>query len=206
MKIVDSEKLVLARYNKFGSLEPIPNSESKWLNVFSTIWEHKGKQGRWLSAARKNSIGNAGVDAVVVAAIFEEKLVLTRQYRIPILARELDFPAGLIDEDETVEEAAVREFKEETGLELKIDYVSPPSLYASAGMSNENIQIVFGKATGKVSYDGHESSEDIEVLLVDYNEVCQLVNSSEPVSAKAWPILLMLKELGKLDGTLGFSF
>ena len=47
------------------------------------------------------------------------------QYRPPIEAYCVEFPAGLIDEGETPEQAAVRELKEETGYEGKVCDLSP---------------------------------------------------------------------------------
>ena len=46
-----------------------------------------------------------------------ERLLLAREFRMAIGAWVYNFPAGLIDPGETVEEAAARELREETGLE-----------------------------------------------------------------------------------------
>jgi ADP-ribose pyrophosphatase len=48
------------------------------------------------------------------------------QYRPPVEAYCVEFPAGLIDEGETPEQAAVRELKEETGYEGKVCEITPP--------------------------------------------------------------------------------
>jgi 8-oxo-dGTP pyrophosphatase MutT (NUDIX family) len=47
------------------------------------------------------------------------------QYRPPVEAYCVEFPAGLIDEGETPEQAAVRELKEETGYEGKVCEMTP---------------------------------------------------------------------------------
>lgn len=71
-------------------------------------------------------------DAVIVLAIMTNKnpadgsksfddgltyprVVIEKQYRPPVGKVCIEFPAGLIDEGETVEECAIRELKEETG-------------------------------------------------------------------------------------------
>lgn len=49
------------------------------------------------------------------SSISGPEIVLQKQYRPPIDKITIEVPAGLIDEGETVEEAAVRELREETG-------------------------------------------------------------------------------------------
>lgn len=63
------------------------------------------------------------------------------QFRPPVNAVCVEFPAGLIDEGETPEEAAVRELKEETGYVGKVCELSP-SLSCQPGMTNATIQVL----------------------------------------------------------------
>ena len=59
-----------------------------------------------------------------------------------------NFPAGLIDPGESVEESARRELWEETGLRLvRIDDILDNS-YRAVGFSNERNVCVFGVAEG----------------------------------------------------------
>jgi ADP-ribose pyrophosphatase len=53
----------------------------------------------------------------------------------------VEFPAGLIDEGETPEQAAVRELKEETGYEGKVCQ-SSPMLSCQPGMTNAIMQVL----------------------------------------------------------------
>ena len=78
------------------------------------------------------------------------KVLLQSEFRLATNHYVYNFPAGLIDEGETVEEAAKRELKEETGLDLiEIKDVLPPS-YASQGTSDELMQLVVCTCEGEI--------------------------------------------------------
>jgi hypothetical protein len=52
--------------------------------------------------------------------------------------------AGTIENDETVLQAAVREMREETGLDLSDPVLIHPGAYVSSGGTSEKIAIVYG--------------------------------------------------------------
>ncbi|MBI4215040.1 NUDIX hydrolase [archaeon] len=56
-------------------------------------------------------------DSVMIACITDEgKLVVERQYRVPLRRSSMDFPAGSVEPgDKNLEKAALRELAEETG-------------------------------------------------------------------------------------------
>ena len=103
--------------------------------------------------------------AVVLIGEKDENLLLIKQYRVPICDYIIEFPAGLIENNENIEDAAIRELLEETGYNGKIKEISPITL-TSAGLTTE--QVYFLKID-ILSYSGSncESSEDIEVIWVD---------------------------------------
>ena len=53
------------------------------------------------------------------------EVVLQKQYRPPLDKIVIEIPAGLVDEGESAEQAAVRELKEETGYVGKVLETSP---------------------------------------------------------------------------------
>ena len=59
-----------------------------------------------------------GVIIYGVHGVNKDKVVLVKQYRYPIDDYIYEFPAGLVEPNEEIKDAAVREFYEETGLTL----------------------------------------------------------------------------------------
>ena len=128
-----------------------------------------------------------GRKAVVIAAIhrskidgvYDDKLVITKEYRVPIEGYEYGFPAGLIDRGETPEDAVRRELEEETGLIVdEIIHISPPVL-SSAGITNEAIHMAYVIVSGEPNKDKLEASEDITTLLLDKQGVGAIMDSND---------------------------
>jgi ADP-ribose pyrophosphatase len=148
----------------------------------TTYTDRDGKLKKWTWVGRPG----ARRAVVIVATTEDNKLVITKEFRVPLGGVEHGFPAGLIDIGETPTEAATRELKEETGLDVeRITSVSPP-IYSSAGLTNESVFIVRCVVSGEISSDGHESSEDITTELMGYHMLDALLSSGKMIGAKAY--------------------
>jgi ADP-ribose pyrophosphatase len=190
---------------KITSLEKLTNE--RWLNLFAAAWEHDGHRGRWVFASRREKPHSGPHnDAVLMVPILRNpgeppRLVLIREFRVPVGDYVIGLPAGLVEPGESVEETIRREMREETGLEVTaIKRVTQP-LYSSSGMTDEAAAIAFLDVRG---HDGSkpspETSEEIEVLLLDHAEVCRLCDdTSLRVDVKAWMALSLYRQLGKLE-------
>jgi len=159
-----------------------------FLNLMEATYKFQGKEGKWTYVSRSTTEPE-GCDAVMVVGMMADpfRLVLIKQYRVPAGDYILEFPAGLVDKGETVEEAAIREFREETGMRVKdIQFVSPPT-YNSAGLTDETVTMVFAYVEGEPSTEGNESTEDIEVLVLN-REQLKALSEDKTVkwSAKGW--------------------
>ena len=122
-----------------------------------------------------------------------EKIVMIRQYRYPLDDYLYELPAGLIDAGETPEQSAVREMKEETGMDFEVygegnaSYRRP--FFMGAGFTDESCNAVFGYASGKISRDDMEDTESIQVLIVDKQEAKRIL-AEEKVSLRAAYLLM----------------
>lgn len=132
-----------------------------------TMWAGKYisvlKRGRWEYVSRTGSI-----NAAVILAEHDGKVILIEQYRVPVGGRCLELPAGLVgDEDEhaTVEGTAVKELEEETG--FTCDHVERlGEFHSSPGMVAESFTLVRAHGVRKIGDGGGNEHEDITVHLV----------------------------------------
>ena len=165
---------------------------SKFLNLNSTTYtDANGSMKKWYWAQRPNN-----THAVLITAFLNvnniDKLVVIKEFRVPLNDYEYSLPAGLIDEGEDPKVAAEREFHEETGLHITKFLNFGPLVYNSAGLSDEGVHIAFAEANGEVDNSKHEVSEDIQTLLLSREDVSKLItDSSYKISAKAYLIFLM---------------
>ena len=185
----------MTKINKINTL-----AETKYLKLYDAEYINRvGENRNWTIASRKpiEQINNRffkgeedKIDAVVIIPkhIEKNKLVLIKQFRVPINDYVIEFPAGLIDGEEDIKEAAKRELKEETGLELlDIDMEKTKNkVYLSPGMTDESVAMIFCSCNGEVSLDNLEDDEDIEVLLLDKDELKELLKSNFKIDVKAY--------------------
>lgn len=174
-------------------------SKNKYLSLYSADYiNKKGNLKNWTIASRKdletleNKFFNNEedkIDAVVIVAkhIDENKLVVIRQFRVPLDGYVIELPAGLVDGNESFEEAVKRELKEETGLNLvDIDKEgTKEKVYVSPGMTDESIALVKCTCNGIISKENLEEDEDIEVMILNKEEAKALINSKESIDVKA---------------------
>lgn len=135
-------------------------------------------------------------EGIVIYPILKEepdKIVLIKQYRYPIDAYLYELPAGLVDQGETIGQAAIREMKEETGLDLIVYEGGDPALrrpfFMGAGFTDECSAAVFGYASGQITDFFQEESESIQVIIADKAEVRRIL-AKERVSLRAAYLLM----------------
>jgi ADP-ribose pyrophosphatase len=190
---------------KITSVEKLTNE--KWVNLFAATYQHHDHQGRWIFASRSQKPNPEAhhCDAVLMVAVLRDegkppRLVLIREFRVPVGDYVYGLPAGLLEKGENIEDTVRREMREETGFEVTaVKRITPP-LYSSSGLTDETAAMAFIDVRSMPeTKQALEGSEDIEVLLLDFAQVCALCDdTTKRFDAKAWTVLYVYQQLGKL--------
>lgn len=158
------------------------------------VWEGKyikvTKQGTWEYVSRTR-----GVTAAVILAIDEGHVILVEQYRVPVGAKCVELPAGLVGDEtvgEEVETAAIRELIEETGYRAE-RMVNLGRFHASPGMSSEAFTLLRAEGLTKVGEGGGvDAHEQIEVHRVALNQLPAFLEAKRAEGACMDAKLLLL--------------
>lgn len=130
---------------------------------------HKGKyldlirEDNWEYVKRTNCNGVV----VIVAMTRDEKVIFTEQFRRPVQAQVIEWPAGLVNDQvhhggETMEAAVRRELMEETGYEAgALDLLADGPV--SSGLSSEIITFYRALNVTKKGPGGGDATETIIV-------------------------------------------
>ena len=133
--------------------------------LYEGSWLRLVKIGTWESCERTHGQGMA---VIIIAVTPNDEVLFVEQYRVPLGARTIEMPAGLVGDDhahDTLQDAARRELIEETGWspgKVEVLLVGP----TSSGMSNERIAFVRARDLAQVGAGGGVDSEDITVHTV----------------------------------------
>ncbi|HEX9046075.1 MAG TPA: NUDIX hydrolase, partial [Verrucomicrobiae bacterium] len=129
------------------------------------------KERHWEYVDRVNATGAA----LILAVTEERKILLVEQYRIPVHARTIEMPAGIIGDepgssDESHAEAARRELLEETGYDAaRVEALTHGP--ACSGITTECVTIFRATGLRRVGQGGGVAHEDITVHEVALAEI-----------------------------------
>ena len=121
-------------------------------------------QTSWEVMERGNAVAVLGHDPV------RDEVVLGNEFRPGVLVSG-DYPyldnlvAGVIENNESPLQAAVREMREETGLTLSNPVLIHPGAYVSSGGTSEKISIVYGTVDTSHAGGVHGNAKEQEDIL-----------------------------------------
>lgn len=183
---------------------------TKFLNLYNVQYKNKiGNLKNWIIASRKSeevlkdtyfNKKNDNIDGVVIVAFHKQlkKLVVIKQYRVPINDYVYELVAGLVDPGEDIKTTVSRELKEETGLTmLEIKENSKEKLYISPGMTDEALAFVYCTCEGDFSKEYLEEDEDIEAIFMSQEEAKEFIKSDKKIDVKCFLVLQSFAKLGE---------
>ena len=132
------------------------------------------------------------VSAVAILPVDPEnrRILLTREFRMPVNDYVTAIPAGLVDPGEDVETAAARELREETGCISDKIKVLPPT-FSCIGLTDETACAAIAFVSGQTEAE-QEENEDITSAWYSYEQAFDIMTSPDvKTGARAQLLVLM---------------
>lgn len=145
--------------------------------------------------ARREVVVHRGGASMV--AVYQDSIVLVRQYRHAANNYVLEIPAGIIEQGEDPQNCATRELREETGY-ISTDIRKLVTMYKSVGYTTEKHHIYLAQNLTPGPQD-LDPGEEVEVVLIPIKEVVQKIFTGEIQDAKTIAGVFAYRELVSLD-------
>lgn len=183
-------------------------TENPFLNLYHIdALDAKGRPFHYYFASRnrvedlKLKTKLLDAEGIVVFALTKEsspRLVLIREYRYPLDEFVYALPAGLTDPGESSAMAAVREMKEETGLNFE-EYTGGDTcfrrpFFMGPGFTDETSSAVFGYVQDITGSQQCEPTEQIQLFLADKKQVRRIL-SEEKVSLRCAYLMMQYLQM-----------
>ena len=151
--------------------------QQKWTLVKEKMFlDNHGEKGAWTYIERRNR-----QKAAIIVPVIKNTgaLIMIRQFRVPFEQTIYEFPAGLIDEGEAIEEAAIRELREETGYTGRIVEIGP-EIVSTSGLSTETVYMVYMDVEEEPRFHPEtEGSEQIDVIKLPKKDFSSFLTNGE---------------------------
>lgn len=132
-----------------------------------------------------SDLRDSGAEAVVIIAhdVTGEKILINKEFRMAVGDYAYNFPAGLIDPGEDIEQAARRELWEETGLTLTSVIEKWPESYSAVGVMNEKAVVLICTAEGEFA-PSTSAEEEIEAMWFTKEQMRDLIRENKSFASR----------------------
>ena len=153
--------------------------------VSLAIEEHQFPDGR---CAKFEVVHHPG-GVAILPLLDDDRVVLIRQYRPALGGMVLEIPAGRLESEETPENCARRELREEVGYQAEnLEYLG--EMLPAVGFSDERIHLFVARGLTSVP-QALEPDEYIEVLRLPLNALLRMVREGHLPDGKTQLALLL---------------
>jgi len=149
---------------------------------------HRLYAGGWSEEMEREIFERGRTVGVLLYDPARDTVILVEQFRLPahlagFPAWELEIVAGIVDhEDESAEDLARREAKEEAGIEILGDLVPVHRFMPSPGACTEQVDLYCGRVDAQGAGGIHglaQEHEDIKVVVLSYRAAMKKLRGDE---------------------------
>jgi nudix-type nucleoside diphosphatase (YffH/AdpP family) len=144
-----------------------------FVKIDEAVLRHRRFDGAWTAPLTRIAVDRGDSAAAIVSNADTGRIVLAEQFRYPTLGRGhgwiLETVAGVIDGDETAEQAIRREVREEVGYEpLGLEHIA--TFYVSPGAMSERVFLYWVQVSdaGRLHRGGGVETEGEDIALREY--------------------------------------
>ncbi|TXD51456.1 NUDIX domain-containing protein [Polaribacter sp. IC066] len=172
-----------------------------WAKLEQVSFDFTFKNGKIVHLTHE-VYGKADGVAVLLYNITSKKVLLSKQFRMPIYVAgvnngfSIEVCGGAIDQNESAETSVIRETKEELGYAIsKLEKVS--TIFLSPGLMKEQTHLYIAeyKEDDKINDGGGLASEneEIEVLETTFIDALKMIENKEIIDARTIMLLQYLQ-------------
>jgi ADP-ribose pyrophosphatase len=151
----------------------------RFLRIDTIRFRHRLFSGEWGASHTYDVLRRGAAVALVLYDPDRDVVVLIEQFRLPAMLAgsspwQIEIVAGLVDGDETPENVAVRETREETGLALTGELIPIQRYLPSCGDSDESVHLLCARVDASAAGGVHgvpEEGEDIRTVVKPVAEI-----------------------------------
>ena len=136
---------------------------------------------------------------VILPLVSREEICLIKNYRIAVGKTLIELPAGTIDRNEQPGKTAERELREETGY-IAAQWRELPPFFMSPGILNERMHLYVAEGLTE-GPPAREEAEEIENLVVPWEQALAMVDRGEIEDAKTLVAILLWNRLRNSNAT-----